>query len=223
MPDIELTAADGHTLGAYLAEPGAPPRGGIVVVQEIFGVNGHIRSICDRLAGQGYAACAPALFDRTEPNFQSGYSPDEIGHARGFVANADWDAFVRDTDAARKAVAGNGAVGVVGFCLGGSVAFLAATRLDGVAAASAFYGGKIRDFAREKPRCPVQMHFGAEDAGIPMDMVKEVRAQRASDCDIFLYAAAGHGFHCDERESFDPAASELAWSRTLELFKSHIG
>lgn len=223
MPKIELTASDGHQLGAYLAEPDTPPRGGIVVVQEIFGVNGHIRSICDRLAAEGYMACAPALFDRTERGFESGYSTDEIAHARGFVADADWDAFVRDTDAAREAVSGAGKVGVVGFCMGGSVAFLAATRLDGVSAASAFYGGKIHAYAHEVPKCAVQMHYGSEDAGIPMDNVQSVRAQREADCQIYVYEGAGHGFHCDERASFDPEASKVAWSRTLELFRNNIG
>lgn len=223
MPHIELTASDGHTLGAYLAEPEGAPRGGVVVIQEIFGVNGHIRSICDRLAAEGYTACAPALFDRTERGFESGYSPDEITHARTFIADADWDAFVRDTDAARAAIADAGKVGVVGFCMGGSVAFLAATRLDGVSAASAFYGGKINAYAEEVPKCAVQMHYGSEDAGIPMDNVEGVRAQRGGDCEIYVYEGAGHGFHCDERGSFDAEASKQAWARTLELFKANIG
>jgi carboxymethylenebutenolidase len=222
MPDLTLTASDGHRLGAWRADPEGKARGAIVVIQEIFGVNSHIRSICDRLAGLGYAAIAPALFDRSERNFSSGYSPAEVERARAFIADPDWDAYVRDTEAARAVVADVGKVGVVGFCLGGSVAFLAATRLPGFAAASGFYGGRIAAFAEEVPRCPVQLHYGSEDAGIPMSNVDSVRAKRP-ECEIFVYEGAGHGFHCDERASFHPAASKQAWARTVEFFAKHIG
>jgi carboxymethylenebutenolidase len=221
MPSITLTANDGHKLGAYRAGPAGPPRGAIVVVQEIFGINSHIRSICDRLAELGYVAIAPALFDRTEPDFQSGYSPDEIEHARSFIANPDWDAFVIDVDAAREAVAAAGKVGVVGFCLGGTVAFLTATRLVGISAVSGFYGGRIDFFANETPHCAVQLHYGSEDYGIPMSNVESVREQRI-DCEIYVYQGAGHGFNCDERESYDPDASKRAWGRTLDLFEANL-
>ena len=222
MPDLSLTAADGHRLGAYRADPQQAARGAIVVIQEIFGVNAHIRSICDRLAEAGYVAIAPALFDRIERDFQSGYSPPEIEQARGFIAEPDWDGYLSDTEAALKAVADVGKVGIVGFCLGGSVAFLAATRLTGLAAAVGFYGGRIAHFADEVPRCPTQLHYGAEDGGIPMGNVDTVRAKRP-DCEVFVYAGAGHGFHCDERASFHPEASKLAWARTLSFFASHVG
>jgi len=219
---VTLTADDGHSLGAYRADPEGTPRGGVVVVQEIFGVNGHIRSVYDRLAALGYAAIAPALFDRAERDFQSGYSEAEVAHARSFLADADWDAFVRDTDAARAAVSDVGKVGVVGFCMGGAVAFMAATRLAGIAAASGFYGGKITAVADEVPRCPVQLHYGSEDHGIPMENVDKVRAARGTDCDIWVYRGAGHGFHCDARGSFDAAASAVAWGRTVELFAREL-
>ncbi|MEM7188448.1 MAG: dienelactone hydrolase family protein, partial [Pseudomonadota bacterium] len=183
MGHVTLTANDGHNLGAYRADPEGAPRGGVVVVQEIFGVNSHIRSVCDRLAALGYAAIAPALFDRVERDFESGYSEEEVAHARGFIANADWDAFVQDTDAARAAVADAGKVGVVGFCMGGAVAFMAATRLDGLAAASGFYGGKITAVADEVPKCAVQLHYGSEDHGIPLENVDTVREARGADCD----------------------------------------
>jgi len=222
MTDLMLTASDGHELGAWRADPAERPRGGVVVIQEIFGVNSHIRSICDRLAKLGYAAIAPALFDRTERNFQSGYLPEEVAVARKFVANPDWDAFLRDTEAARAAVADTGKVGVVGFCLGGTIAYLAATRLEGLAAASCFYGGRIDAFAAERPRCPTQLHYGAEDQGIPMSNVESVRARRP-DCEVFVYEDAGHGFHCDERASFHPQASKLAWSRTVAFLARHVG
>lgn len=222
MPSLTLTSSDGHTLGAYRADPSGKPRGAIVVIQEIFGVNPHIRSICDRLAETGYVAIAPALFDRSERDFQSGYSPDEIEHARSFIADADWDAMVRDTEAARTAVADTGKVGIVGFCMGGTIAFLAATRLAGFSAASGFYGGRIQAFADEKPLCPTQLHYGSEDHGIPVDNVDSVR-QRRPDCEIFVYDGAGHGFHCDARPSFDAEASGIAWSRTQDLFAQKVG
>ncbi len=222
MSYLTLTASDGHQLGAYRADPDGTPKGAIVVVQEIFGVNTHIRSICDRLATLGYVAIAPSLFDRTEPGFQCGYSAEEVERARALIANADWDASVMDTDAARKAVADIGKVGVVGFCLGGSVAFLAATRLQGFSAASGFYGGRIDAYADEAPRCPIQLHYGSEDQGIPMSNVDSVRARRP-ECDIYVYDGAGHGFHCDERASFHPEASKQAWARMVEFFGKHIG
>lgn len=222
MTDLSLTASDGHVLGAYRADPSGDPRGAIVAIQEIFGVNPHIRSICDRLADSGYVAIAPALFDRTERDFQSGYSPDEVEHARTFIADADWDAMMRDTEAARLAVADVGKVGIVGFCMGGTIAFLGATRLAGISAASGFYGGRIQAFADEKPACPTHLHYGSEDHGIPMDNVDSVR-QRRPDCEIFLYQGAGHGFHCDARPSFDADASKVAWARTLDLFAREVG
>jgi carboxymethylenebutenolidase len=222
MPMITLTASDGFELGAYRADPEGPPHGGIVVIQEIFGVNSHIRSICDRLAADGYAAVAPALFDRTERGFESGYSPEEVERARGFLADPDWDAFLRDTDAARAAVADAGKTGIVGFCLGGSIAFLAATRFDGYAASVGFYGGRIAAHADETPRCPTQLHYGAEDHGIPMSNVDTVKAKRP-DVDIFVYEGAGHGFNCDERASYHPAAAKLAWGRTMAFLGTHVG
>lgn len=222
MPDLTLTASDGHELGAYRADPSGTPRGGVVVIQEIFGVNDHIRSICDRLAEIGYTAIAPALFDRIERNFQSGYSPDEVTRARGFIANPDWAAFLLDTEAARAAIADQGKVGIVGFCMGGTVSFLAATRLPGFSVASGYYGGMIQAFADEVPQCPTELHYGSEDQGIPMSNVDSVK-ERRSDCDIYVYQGADHGFHCDARASFHPEASKQAWARTMKLFEAHIG
>jgi len=210
---ISLTASDGHRLGAYRADPSGAPQGGVVVVQEIFGVNHHIRSVCDRLAAAGYAAIAPALFDRQVRDFQSSYSPDEITAARKFVANPDWSAFLRDVASAVEALKSAGPVAVIGFCMGGSVAFLAATRLSGLSAAVCFYGGAIARFADEKPKCPTQMHFGEKDDHIPMSDVTAIRTKRP-DCDVHVYPA-GHGFYCDERGSFHQPSAALAWDRTL--------
>jgi len=130
-----LTASDSFKLGAYRADPSGKAKGGIVLIQEIFGVNHHIRAVCDRLAGEGYAALAPAVFDRQQPNFESGYSPDEIANARKFVANPDWNAMLRDVQAAIDELKKNGPVGIMGYCMGGTISFLAACRLNGLSAA----------------------------------------------------------------------------------------
>jgi carboxymethylenebutenolidase len=218
---FSLTAADKHQLGAYRADPTGAPKGALVVIQEIFGVNNHIRSVCDRFAGEGYTAVAPALFDRTQRGFESGYSPDEVTNARKFVANPDWAAMLRDVQAAMAEAKAAGPVGIVGFCMGGSVAFLGATRLDGFSAAVCYYGGRIAAFAEEKPRCPTQMHFGDQDQSIPMSDVATIK-QKRPDCEIHVYPGAGHGFHCDERGSFHPASAQVAWRRTLDFLQKHM-
>ncbi len=212
---ISLTTSDHHELAAYRAEPQGKPKGGIVVAQEIFGVNSHIRNICDRLAAAGYVAVAPALFDRFVRDFESGYSPEEVAHARTYLGQIDWDKMLLDIAAGVQDVQSAGPVGVVGFCMGGSVAYLAATRLAGISAAVAFYGGQIVKYADEKPKCPVQMHFGDQDAGIPMSDVEIIR-QKRPDTEIHVYPA-GHGFNCDERASYHEASAKLAWQRTLDF------
>ncbi|CCD84982.1 Putative carboxymethylenebutenolidase (Dienelactone hydrolase) (DLH) [Bradyrhizobium sp. ORS 285] len=219
--DIKLTASDGFQLGAYRADPTGTPKGALVVIQEIFGVNHHIRNVCDRLAAEGYVAIAPAIFDRVEPNFTSGYSPDEIAVARKFVANPDWQAFLRDTQAAIDAVKGTGPVGIIGFCLGGSIAYAAATKLTGLKAAVGYYGGAVVRFADDKPTVPTQLHFGEKDSGIPLADVKTIKAKRP-DVEIFVYPGAQHGFGCDERASYDKASSDLAWTRSLAFFAQHL-
>ena len=215
---LSLKASDSFLLGAYRADPAGAPVGGIVMIQEIFGVNHHIRSVCDRFAAEGYAAVAPALFDRQVKDFQSGYSPEEIEKARKFVANPDWNAMLRDTAAAIDELKGVGPVSIVGFCMGGTIAFLSACRLDGLAAAVCYYGGRIVAFADEKPRCPTQMHFGDKDQSIPLSDVDIIK-QKRPDCDIHVYKDAGHGFHCDERGSFHEPSSKLAWERMLAWLK----
>ncbi|MEJ8574306.1 dienelactone hydrolase family protein [Microbaculum marinum] len=215
-----LTAADGFELGAYRAEPEGSPRGGLVVVQEIFGVNSHIRSICDRYAALGYATIAPAVFDRIQPGFECGYSPEEVAEARKFIGMADFDDMLRDTQAAIDALAGAGKIGLVGYCLGGSIAFLAAARLTGLSAAVGYYGSKVATNADETPKVPTQMHFGEQDQGIPMSDVETVIARRP-DVDVHVYPA-GHGFACDERASFDAASTMIATGRTLRWFDEHL-
>ena len=219
--DIKLKASDGFEQGAYRADPAGTPKGAIVVIQEIFGVNHHIRSVCDRLAAAGYVAIAPSIFDRTSPNFQSGYSPDEIAEARKFVANPDWNAMLLDTQAAIDAVKEVGPVGIIGFCLGGSVAYAAATKLSGLRAAIGYYGGAIVRFADDKPNVPTQLHFGEKDAGIPLSDVETIRAKR-SDVEIFVYPGAQHGFGCDERASYDKTSADTARQRSLAFFATHL-
>jgi carboxymethylenebutenolidase len=219
--DIKLTASDNFQLGGYRAEPATAPKGAVVVIQEIFGVNHHIRTICDRFAGNGYVAIAPAIFDRIEPNFQSGYSPEEIAVARKFVANPDWTAMLRDSQAAIDAVKDVGPVGIIGFCLGGSVAYAAATKLSGLSAAIGYYGGAIVRFADDTPKVPTQLHFGEKDAGIPLSDVDLIRAKRP-DVEIHVYPGAQHGFNCDERASYDPANAGIAKQRSLDFLATHL-
>ncbi len=219
--DIKLKASDGFQLGGYRADPTGAPKGAIVVIQEIFGVNHHIRAVCDRLAAAGYVAVAPSIFDRIEPNFQSGYSPDEVAVARKFVASPDWAAMLMDTQAAIDSVKDAGPVGIIGFCLGGSVAYAAATKLSGLSAAVGYYGGAIVRFADDKPKVPTQLHFGEKDSGIPLTDVETIKAKRP-DVEVFVYPGAQHGFHCDERASYDKASANIAWPRSLDFFAKHL-
>ena len=218
---FSLTAADAHQLGAYRADPTGKPKGALVVVQEIFGVNHHIRAVCDRLANEGYVAVAPAMFDRFKRDFESGYTPDEIAAARALIGNLDRDKAIEDIDAALGDIKSVGPCGVIGFCFGGAMAFLAACRLNGLKASICYYGGTIAKNADEKARCPVQMHFGEKDAGIPLSDVELIK-QKQPQAEIYVYPGAQHGFHCDERASFDKDASALAWSRSMAFLAKHM-
>jgi carboxymethylenebutenolidase len=219
--DIKLTASDSFQLGGYRADPANAPKAAVVVIQEIFGVNHHIRAVCDRLARESYVAVAPAIFDRLDPNFQSGYSPDEVAVARKFVANPDWTTMLRDTQAAIDAVKNVGPVGIIGFCLGGSIAYAAATKLSGLSAAIGYYGGAIVRFADDAPKVPTQLHFGEKDAGIPLSDVEIIRGKRP-DVEIHTYPGAQHGFHCDERASYDKASADIAWPRSMNFLAKHL-
>jgi carboxymethylenebutenolidase len=219
--DIKLTASDNFQLGGYRADPSGAPRAAVVVIQEIFGVNHHIRAVCDRLAAEGYVAIAPAIFDRIEPNFTSGYSPDEVTNARKFVANPDWTAMLRDTQAAIDAIKNAAPVGIIGFCLGGSIAYAAATKLSGLSAAIGYYGGAVVRFADDKPNVPTQLHFGGKDAGIPLTDVETIKTKRP-EVEIHVYPGAQHGFHCDERASYDKTSADIAWPRSMAFFAKHL-
>src|SRR5712664_3336836 len=171
---ISLTASDGFKLGGYRADPPGSPKGGLVVIQEIFGVNHHIRALCDRFAALGYLAVAPAVFGRIQPNFECGYTPDEIANARTIIPKIDWAAMMLDTQAAIDSVKSAGKVGIVGFCMGGTVAFMAAGKLNGLSAAISYYGGQIAKNVDLKPKVPTLMHFGDQDQSIPMSDVETI-------------------------------------------------
>ena len=157
----------------------------------------------------------------SQPNFQCGYSPDEIANARKFIANPDWAAMLRDTQAAIDAVKDVGPVGIIGFCLGGSIAYAAATKLSGLSAAIGYYGGAVVRFADDKPQVPTQLHFGEKDAGIPLTDVETIKAKRP-EVEVHVYPGAQHGFHCDERASYDKASADIAWPRSLAFFAKHL-
>ncbi len=217
---IELKASDGFKLAAYKAEPAGPSKGGLVVCQEIFGVNHHIRAVCDRFAAQGYTTIAPALFDRAERGIDIGYTEATIKQGVDTRAKIKLEDTLKDIQASIDALKGAGKIGVVGYCWGGSLAFLSATRLSGIAAAVGYYGGTIAAHATEKPKVPTMLHFGEKDHGIPMSDVEKVKAARP-DVKVFTYNA-DHGFSCDERGSFDKPSHEQALGRTLDFFKQHL-
>jgi carboxymethylenebutenolidase len=220
---MTLTAADGHKLSAYRAEGEAASKTGLVVLQEIFGVNSHIRSVADRFAADGFIAVAPALFDRVKPGIEMGYGPEDIERGRETRAQVSLDQALADTQAAIAALNEEGLkVGVVGYCWGGSLAWAAATRLDGVACAVGYYGGQIPDMADEQPRCPVMLHFGEQDNSIPMDKIEIVRAKHP-EVPLFTYPGAGHGFSCDARGSYHAESAAKARERSLAFLREHLG
>jgi carboxymethylenebutenolidase len=216
--NIELSAGDGHRLGAYMSSPTATPRGGIVVIQEIFGVTRHIRAVADQYAAAGFTAIAPALFDRVERNVDVPYT--EMAKGFGYMQQLKNEQVMLDVQAAIDRLNQAGKVGVVGYCWGGTMAYLAAARLK-VAAAVAYYGGGIDKYTAEKPRCPIMFHFGEKDAHIPLSAVEKIKADVPGG--IFFLYPADHGFNCTDRASFEPASAKLALERSLEFFHRHVG
>ena len=216
---ISLTAADGHTLSAWRTGPEDAARG-LVVVQEIFGVNHHIRTIADRFAAAGYLCIAPALFDRVRPGIELGYTAEDVAQGRDLRAEVPEAGTMADIEAAALALGGR-KLGIVGYCWGGSIAWFGATRTRHFKAASGWYGGIIAGTRTETPHCPVQLHFGELDAGIPLSDVDLIRAAQPG-VEIHVYPGAHHGFGCDERGSFSPKDAALAQERTLSFFAKHL-
>ena len=206
-------------IGAYLAKPAGPSRGGIVVVQEIFGVNAHVRSVADGFAALGYTAIAPAFFDHVETGVELGYDDDGFKRGRALVGQISFDRAIEDVASAAESIKAAGRIGVVGYCWGGTVALLAATRL--ALPAVSYYGARNVAFLDEKPRAPVQFHFGENDASIPPEAVQRHR-EAYPDMEIFTYRA-GHAFNRDvDPGHYDESSARLALDRTLAFFSEHL-
>ena len=215
-----LMARDGHEFGAYIARPAGRARGAIVVLQEIFGVNHHIRAVADRFADAGWLAIAPALFDRVARGVELGYTAADLPAARGTMMQVDTAKALLDIAAATAVVRHAGKVAAGGFCWGGRLAWLAGCEQP-VSAAVAYYGTRIGQHLPQAPRCPILLHFGERDEHIPPDEIAQIRAACPA-AEVHLYPA-GHGFACDERAGFDAASAALAWQRTQEFLGKHLG
>jgi carboxymethylenebutenolidase len=222
----ELKSADGQAIPAYVAQPAGQPKGGIVVIQEIFGVNSHIRSVADGYAAAGYLAVAPAIFHRVKPNVELGYTPDDMSAGSALKAASEAlpaPGVMQDIQAAIQYAAQAGKVGIVGYCYGGLLSWRAACTLDGLSAAAPYYGGGMTTPAESerKPRVPVLAHFGDNDKHISVESVEAFKKAHP-EVEVHLYAA-DHGFNCDQRGSYNAEATKLARERTLAFFAKHVG
>lgn len=219
---IKLTASDGFTLNAYRAAPEGKPRGGVVVIQEVWGLNSWVRGVVDRFARHGYLAVAPATFDRVE----FGYESEDYGAAQFAVIGEmlkkfDPAAVLKDVEAAIKAAGDGGKVGITGYCLGGATTWRAASQGLGLSAASGYYGGGIPNYIDLSPKVPTEMHYGDKDTGIPLEQIEALKA-RHPNVDVYTYDA-GHGFcNSDRHDKFNEAACKKASARTLEFFHKHL-
>jgi carboxymethylenebutenolidase len=216
---VQVSTSGMHCIAAYLAQPQGRPRGGIVVVQEIFGVNAHIRRVVDRFAAEGYVAIAPAVFDHLESGVELDYDDAGIAKGRALIAELGVDRAVEDVASAAHTVASAGRFGVVGYCWGGSIALLSAIRL-GLPAVS-YYGARNVNYLDQAVATPLQFHFGEHDASIPAAAIERHRVALPG-AEIFTYAA-GHGFNCDMRADYDATSAALAWQRTLAFFARTLG
>jgi len=220
MSTLQLLAADGNRLSAYLVKPAGTPRGAVVVVQEIFGVNSHIRRVAEQYAAEGYLAIAPALFDRLQKGVDLGYDAAGMQAGIALMMKATNEGAVADLNAAIDAVAHAGRVGMVGYCWGGRCTYLAGCKTN-ITAGVVYYGGGIPQLLDDTPRCPTMFHFGEHDSHIPLTDVEQIR--EAFPQGIYHLYPAGHGFNCSERADFDSASAHLAFERTIEFFRKHIG
>jgi carboxymethylenebutenolidase len=213
---IRLKAKDGHELDAYLAEPEGQPKGGIVVVQEVFGVTNHIKRVADQYAAQGYKAIAPAMFDRVARNITLDYT--QVQKGLEYMRELKWPNTLADFAAAADEIRSAGSASVVGYCWGGTVAHVAASELS-LDAAVSYYGGGVAKMLDKKPQCPVMYHFGDQDASIPLADIEKIK-QANPDSPLFVYPGAGHGFNCDERGSYSAKDAKLAFERSIEFLNA---
>jgi carboxymethylenebutenolidase len=213
-------ARDGHEFQAWLVAPAGRPRGAVVLLQEIFGVNGHIRAVAQDFAAQGYTVIAPCLFDRIRRGIELGYSPAEVQEGAGYRAQLKPETTMKDIAAAAAVVRNSGRTATVGYCWGGMLSYLAAGQLP--LSCAVVYYGKVTAYLEQKPRCPVLFHFGSEDQSIPAADVAATRAATHPPSVVNLYEGAGHGFNCDQRQSYDPQAAALARTRTLEFLGRYL-
>lgn len=219
--NINLPTGGTQCIGAYLAEPAGKSRGGIVVIQEIFGVNAHVRSVADRFAAAGYTAIAPAFFDHLETGLELDYNDAGMQEGRKLVGELGLDRAVEDVASAAEAIASAGKIGTVGYCWGGTVALLSAIRL-GLPSVS-YYGARNVPFLGEKLKAPVMFHFGEQDTSIPPEMVAKHR-EMLPQMDVYRYAGAGHAFNRDiDPSHYHEASAKLAWQRTMDFFDKHVG
>jgi carboxymethylenebutenolidase len=215
---IELRCADGAAIGAFRADPLADPVGAVIVIQEVFGVNPHIREVCRRIAAAGYVALAPALFDRFAASIELDY--DEAGIARGreLVARLGFETALADIGSAAESLRTVGRVGTIGFCWGGTAAWLCATRL--ALPSVSYYGARTRPFLEERPQAPILMHFGRHDHLIAPEFYADL-ARLHPSVPVHFYPA-GHGFNCEARADYEPESAALAWQRTLAFFAREL-
>jgi carboxymethylenebutenolidase len=214
-----LMARDGHEFQAWLAAAPGRPRGAVLVIQEIFGVNSYIRQVTDGFAAEGYTAIAPSLFDRVRRGIELGYTAADMQQGRGYVKQLAPEATQRDLAAALAVVRHSGRAGAVGYCWGGTLSYLMAGKLP--LACAVVYYGRVADHLDQRPHCPVMYHFGSDDQSIPPGDVERLR-EAQPEAPLYLYPGAGHGFSCDQRESYDAASAALARSRTLEFFTRYV-
>lgn len=218
---ITLTSSDGFKLSAYLAQPATPPRGGVVILPEIFGVNSHIRGVADQYAELGYLTIAPGMFDRVRPGLDLGYSEQDVKTGQSLMRELSWDQAVLDINAAAQRVASAGNVGLVGYCWGGTAGWVAASRGSGLACAVSYYGNAIPTVLQERPRIPMLMHWGANDHLIDVEDIRRAEAA-APDAHSYLYNT-GHGFNCEQRTLYHAPSAALAKERTVAFLLRHVG
>jgi carboxymethylenebutenolidase len=222
----KVKASDGHELSAYVARPAAEPIGALVLIQEIYGVNAHIRRVADGYARDGFLVVAPALFDRIERGVKLKYEGEDVKRAMGLMHKLNLDTALMDIAAAYELAKGaDRGIGIIGFCFGGLMSWLTATRGERLkmqpSCCVGYYPGGIGKFAAEEPSCPVMLHLGEEDTHIGSDQIEAVRSAHP-EVEIHLYKGAEHGFNCDVRASYNPAAAALARERTLAFLKTHV-